>query len=231
MKKVYTHAAVTATADGFGITLDGRPLRTPAGRHLVVPRASLAASIVGEWASQDEVVVPDTMPMTQLASTTLDRIIPNRQAIIDQLINYGSTDLLCYRADSPRDLTERQESVWQPLVDWVSVGLGAELVVTSGVVPIAQPEASLAALRRIIEAYDDFRLAALQSAVAAMGSLILGVALVEGRIDADEAYEASQLDETYQIEFWGEDAEARARRERLHRDVSAAARFLEFCIS
>ncbi len=229
MKKIYTHVAVAKTAEGFGIALDGRPLRTPGGRPLAVVHELLATAIAAEWAAQNEVILPETMPMTQLASTALDRVVPNRQAIIDQLVNYGGTDLLCYRAANPRDLTERQEDVWQPLVDWVSVDLGAELVVTSGVVPIAQPESSLAALRRIIEAYDDFRLAALQSAVAAMGSLILGLALTEGRIGADDAFRASQLDETYQIEFWGEDEEARLRREGLRKDVAAAAHFLELC--
>lgn len=230
MKRFYSQVAVAESVDGFGVRLDGRDLRTPAGQPLRIASRQLAEAVAEEWQSQGETVRPESMPLMQLASTAVDRVAPNRAAIIDQLVGYGGTDLVCYRADSPRDLVERQERVWQPVVDWAAVGLGAELVVTSGVIPLAQPAETLERLRIIIEGYDDLRLTALQSAVAAMGSLLLGLALVEGELEAEEAFAASQLDELYEIEFWGEDEEARIRRDALRTDVASAARLLELCL-
>lgn len=230
MKRFYTLAGTAEAAGGHAVTLDGRSIRTPAGRPLVVPHAALAEAIAAEWQAQGDLIQPHTMPLMQLASTALDRVGLLRTAVIDELINYAATDLLCHRAESPRDLVIRQEAVWQPIVDWVCVDLGAEIVVTSGVIPINQPQESFAVLRRMIESYDDLRLTALQSAVVAMGSLLLGLALVEGRIDAEAGFAASQLDETYQIELWGEDYEATLRRETLRNEITSAALFLELCL-
>lgn len=230
MKRFYSTADVAEADGGYTITLDGKMVRTPSGRTLTVANVALAEAIAAEWLAQEGTVRPDHMPLTQLASTAMDRVGPNRQTVIDQLLNYAGTDLLCYRAESPRDLVERQENVWQPVVDWAAVSLGAELVVTTGVVPVAQPDSTLVTLRRLIDGYDDLRLTALQSAVAAMGSLLLGVALVEGRLGADEAFAASQLDETYQSELWGEDPEAMRARTALRNDVAAARRFLELSV-
>lgn len=227
MKRSYTKAEVAEEAGGYTIKLDGRVVRTPAGSPLVTRSQPLAAAMAAEWAVQSDTVKPKTMPFTQLTSTAIDRVGPRRDAVIDELVAYGGTDLLCYRADSPQDLVERQERAWQPLVDWASVVLGAEMVVTSGVVPVSQPPATLARLRQIIEGYDVFRLTALQSAVAAMGSLLLGLALLEGRLGAEEAFAVSQLDELYQAELWGEDPEAAGRRQNVQEDIAAAARLLE----
>jgi chaperone required for assembly of F1-ATPase len=229
MKRFYSEATVAGTTDGFTISLDGRDVRTPAGRRLVVPHAALAEAIAAEWLAQEEVVRPATMPLTQLAVSALDRVIPERAAIIDQVVAFAGTDLLCYRAGAPADLARRQEEIWQPILAWAAATLGTELVVTQGVLPVAQPETALAAVRMVVRGYDDLRLTALQSAVAAMGSALLGIALVEERLTATEAFAASQLDEMYQIELWGEDAEAAARRQGLLADVEAAARLLALC--
>jgi len=230
MKRFYTLAAVAETEGGFSVTLDGRPIRTPVGKPLLVPHLSLAEAIAGEWLAQEDDILPHSMPLTQLASTAIDKLDGNRQTVVEHLLRYCETDLLCYRAELPRDLALRQELVWQPIVDWTSVVLGAEMLLTTGLLPITQPEHSVAKLREKIEAYDDLRLTALQSAVAALGSLLLGLALIEGRLTAGEAYAASELDATYQIEFWGDDPESTRRREALRKDIAAAGLFLELCL-
>ncbi|BAE51909.1 ATP12 family chaperone protein [Paramagnetospirillum magneticum] len=225
IKRFYKESAAELRDGGFAILLDGKPIKTPGGRPLSVPAKPLAEAIAGEWRSQGEQVLPSSMPMTQLASTAIDRVGPERPHITGQLMNYAGTDLLCYRAETPGDLVARQTAAWQPLLDWAAQALDAPLLVTTALAAIAQPDASLAALRRHVDAYDDWRLTALQSSTAAMGSLILGLALMEGRLDPEAAFQASQLDETYQIELWGEDWEAADRRAELRGDIDAAARF------
>jgi len=229
MKRFYKLAAVSAVETGFSVTLDGRGVRTPEGTPLVLPNAALAEAVAAEWLAQGEKIVPQTMPLTQLASTALDRVRGKRAPVLAHLLNYVGTDLLCYRAASPRDLVERQERIWQPLLDWAATSLEAALPVTEGLSPIEPPPAAVEALRRKIETYDDWALTALQSAVAALGSLVLGLAVAERRLTAEEAFAASQLDETYQIEFWGDDEEAIKRREVLRNDVASAGRFIELC--
>jgi chaperone required for assembly of F1-ATPase len=230
MKRFYSEAATVGRSDGFVITLDGKPVRTPAGQILLLQSSALAEAIANEWSTQGENILPERMPLTQLASTALDRVIPNRPAILAQLLDYGKTDLLCYRAHGPGDLVERQDQVWQPLIDWAMASFDVVLRVTRGIIPVEQPEASLAALINVLERYDDMRLTALQSAVAATGSLLLGLALVEGRLDAEAAFAASQLDETYQAELWGEDAEAAKARLSLRNDIAAAAQFIDLYV-
>jgi len=230
MKRFYTQAGIARRDEGFVIALDGKTVRTPGGRILLIRSAALAEAVAAEWQAQGETIRPETMPLTQLASTALDRVIPNRAAIIAQLVTYAGTDLLCYRAEGPEDLVLRQERLWQPLVDWVVETFDVELCVTRGVIPVAQPEATLSVLANVLERYDDMRLTALQAAVAAMGSLLLGVALIERRLDADEAFAVSQLDELYQIELWGEDVEALRARESLRNDIAAASLFIDLYV-
>lgn len=226
LKRFYKQAAVAETEDGFAVHLDGRPVKTPAGRRLAVPFRALAEAMAGEWQEQGEEIKPKSMPMTQLASTALDRVGPERATILEQLIRFADTDLLCYRADFPPDLVARQTSQWQPLLDWAADILGGRLAVTSGVVAVPQPAEALAALLARLESYDDWRLCAAQAACAASGSLVLALAMVEGRLTGQQTYEVSQLDETYQIEQWGEDWEAADRRAALQRDILAAERLL-----
>lgn len=226
LKRFYKQASAAEGADGFAVHLDGRPVKTPAGRRLAVPFRPLAEAMAEEWEAQVEEIKPHTMPMTQLASTALDRIGPERATILDQLARFADTDLLCYRADFPPDLVKRQTSQWQPLLDWAAELTGGRLAVTSGVVAVVQPAEAVAALTGRLASYDDWQLTAAQAACAASGSLVLALALVEGRLSGEQTYEISQLDETYQIEQWGEDAEAAARRAALRRDIVAAERLL-----
>ncbi len=225
-KRSYGAVGVAPLGDGFTVTLDGRTVRTPAGRELTLPTEALARAVAGEWEAQEGEIRAHTMPMMQLAGTAIDRVGPHRQAMIEETVAHARTDLLCYRADSPPELTDRQAASWQPLLDWAAETCGARLRVTRGVVPVDQPEAALDALRAAVEAFDDLELTALAGVTGASGSLIVALALAAGRIGADEAYEVSQLDESYQVEKWGEDADAQARRRRLHADIRAAAAFL-----
>ncbi len=223
MKRFYKIAAVQRDESGHAITLDGKSVRTPMRKTLALPNAKLAEAVAGEWAAQGETIEPPTMLLTAIANTAIDRIATARDDMVAGLVHYAESDMLCYRADGPADLAVRQATIWQAILDWAAVDLGATLQVTVGVVPITQSSAALAKLRNVLRAYDDFRLAALSTAVSAMGSLILGLALAEGRLSAAEAFTAAQLDETYQNEFWGEDAEALTRRDNLRSDIEAAA--------
>ena len=227
MKRVYKSVDLRQVEDGWGIALDGKPLRTPAKRELRVPTEPLAAAIAAEWNAQDPDIHPETMPLTRLAATAIDRTAERRSDIATEVANYAGTDLVCYRADQPPALAARQEAVWQPLIDWAAGRYDAGLAVTAGIVPLTQSSASLRTYANVVAALDDFRLTALQAATAACGSLVIALALYEGRLGAEAAFAASQLDETFQIEAWGEDAEAAARRTRLAEDIVAAARFLD----
>jgi chaperone required for assembly of F1-ATPase len=226
VRRFYQQAAIVPADPGYGIALDGRPIKTPAKREMTVPGAALAAAIATEWNAQATDIRPAEMPLTQLANTAIDRVTPQRGLIVRQIAEYAGTDLVCYRAARPPELTARQQAVWQPLADWAARRYDAPLDITAGVVPIAQPPASLRAFAAAVAEHDDFVLAALHLATGACGSLVIALALIEGRLDAGEAFTASQLDESFQIEAWGEDTEQAQRRQALAGDIDAAAQFL-----
>lgn len=226
LRRFYDAATAAESEDGFVVHLDGRPVRTPGGRFLLLPSRPLAEAIAAEWQAQVETVKPATMPLTQLSSTALDRVGPERETITGYLMAYAGTDLLCYRAEFPTDLAERQSTAWQPLLDWAAETLKAPLVSTVSVLAVTQPDHAVAALAAHLDGQDAWRLTAIQAAAAATGSLVLALALAEARIDAETAWSLSQLDETFQIEQWGEDAEATARRTALKGDIAAAERLL-----
>jgi chaperone required for assembly of F1-ATPase len=226
MKRFYQKAEPAKRAGGYAITLDGKPIKTPGRRDLLVPSEALAAAIAEEWNAQATEVRAAKMPLTRFATTTVDRVATQRDAIIRQTANYAGTDLVCYRATHPPELAARQQAVWQPLIDWAVLRYDAPLVVTSGVIPKSQSEESLRAFASAVAEHDDFALTALHVATAACGSLVIGLALTQGHLDAEGAFAVSQLDESFQIEAWGEDAEQAARRRALAADIQAAARFL-----
>jgi chaperone required for assembly of F1-ATPase len=224
MKRFYRHAAPLAAAAGFGVALDGRLVKTPAKRDLVVPGLALASAIAAEWNAQEAELRPSFMPLTRLANITIDRDPTQREVIVKATAGYAGTDLVCYRTADQPALAARQQAFWQPLVDWARQRYAAPLAVTAGVIPTPQPEASLDALAAAVAAQDDFALTALVVATAACGSLVIALALFEGRLDAAEAFAASQLDESFQIEAWGEDTEQAERRRALAAEIAAAAR-------
>jgi chaperone required for assembly of F1-ATPase len=226
VKRLYKKAKPVNREAAYGIVLDGRPVKTPGKRDLTVPNRALAAAIAEEWNAQEREVRPTTMPLTRLATTTLDRVATQRKTVVQQTANYAGTDLLCYRAGHPPALAARQQAVWQPLIDWAVLRYDAPLSVTNGVIPKSQATTSLRAFAAAVAGLDDFALTALHLATTACGSLVLGLALLEGRIDAAEAFAASQLDESFQIEAWGEDPEQIERRRALAADIEATARFI-----
>jgi chaperone required for assembly of F1-ATPase len=226
VKRFYRKAEPVPRAGGHGITLDGKPIKTPGKRDLVVPNEAVAAAIAEEWNAQKGEVRAPTMPLTRLATTTVDRVATQREAIVRQTANYAATDLVCYRAAHPPALAARQQAVWQPLIDWAISRYDAPLSITTGVIPTKQSAASLRAFAAAVAEQEDFALTALHVATAACGSLVIGLALIEGRLDPEGAFAASQLDENFQIEGWGEDAEQAERRRTLAADIQAAARFI-----
>lgn len=226
MKRFYKKVSVAGEGGAFAVTLDGKKMRTRAKAPFVLPNEALAQAIAGEWEDQGSTINPQSMPITRLAGTAIDRVAPVRPRVIDELTAYAETDLLCHRADRPAELAARQDAAWGPLLDWAARRFDAGLNVTVGILPQPQPKQALAALRGAVAAYDDMMLAGLHSATSTAGSLIVGLALAEGRIDAGEAFEVSQIDETYQIERWGEDTEHDAQRAAICADLKSTAIFM-----
>ena len=226
MKRFYKEAAVTSGQDGHGVLLDGRPLRSPAKQVLLLPSADLAAAIAAEWGAQGEEIEPAAMPLTRLASTARDRMPAARAAMIAEVAGYLGTDMLCYRAASPIELIERQRDGWQPLLDWAEEVYGTRFVVTTSVLPVAQPEAAVQGLHAVVEGLEDWPLTGVHAATTTLGSVILALALWQGRVDAETVWRLSLLEELFEQERWGRDQEAERRQEVLRRDIEAAARFL-----
>ncbi len=231
MKRVWDNAVVAEEPGGsFSVRLDGKMLRMPGGGPLRIVGATLAAAVAAEWnavggGSKGGTLRLEEVPITRLAATLQDRIVPDPAPIVDGLANYGETDLLCYRADHEA-LAELQAREWQPVLDWLALHHDAPLHVTRGVMPVTQPTASIAALRRAVAAHGPGELAALGVAVPVLGSLALGLALTAGRVDAAEAHRLSVLDEMFQERQWGTDAEAEQRRTRIAGEIALAERFL-----
>ncbi|MBI3677686.1 MAG: ATPase [Proteobacteria bacterium] len=231
MKRFYKEVAVVSSAspvhgEAHAVTLDGKPVKTPGRSTLAVPSRALAEAIADEWRRQGETVLLESMPLTKLANTALDRAPAHRQALVEQVICYGRSDLLCYRADQPEKLAARQEAVWNQLLEWLSETYRARLSTCHGIGFVEQPPESLIALEQAVWKYDAFALTALHTMASILGSLTLALALIEQRLCASEAFAASQLDEDFQAEKWGRDAEAEKRRKLLLSELEAAERFV-----
>lgn len=226
MKRFWKDARSVGDGSSWGIELDGRPLRTPARTILRVPHARLAAAIAGEWAASGETVNPRAMPLTGLANAAIDRVTPDPAAFAASLSKYGEADLFCYRAEGPRLLVQWQEDEWDPLLAWARQRFDVHFAITSGVTHVPQPTQTVARLGQAVAALDPFRLAGLSPVVTIGGSLVAGLALAEGAAAAEELWRAVSLDERWQIEQWGEDAEAVAALANRRADFEAAAAFL-----
>lgn len=224
MKRFFKIAAVGETTGGYTVLLDGKPMRTPAKAPLAVRSKKLAEAIAAEWQAQSETIKPTVLPLTRLAGTAIDLVAQRRETIVGEIAKYAATDLVCYRAETLSELATRQHRAWQPHLDWAGTRY-APLTATVGISPVTQAPESLAAYHRAVAAYDDMTLTALHLATTTLGSLVLALALIEGRIAADEAFAAAELDQSFQIERWGEDTEAMARRAAVRDDIGIAARF------
>lgn len=229
-RRFWTNAtAAPAPGGGAAVLLDGRPLRTPAKAPLALPSLALAEAVAAEWQAVEGTVNPAAMPLTRIANAAVDKVAPQQAEVAALLAAYGATDLLCHRAAAPPALAARQAAGWDPLLDWAAQALGAPLAVTAGVIAVPQPPGSLARLAAAVGALDPFRLSAFHDLVAIPGSLVLGLAVARGRLGADAAFALSRIDEDWQRELWGEDAEAEAAAARARADHAHAARFFALC--
>jgi chaperone required for assembly of F1-ATPase len=226
VKRFYKTVSAEPGENGFTLLLDGRAVKTPARRALLLPTLALAERLVAEWAAQGEEVRPETMPFTRLANSVLDRVADERAAIEASVAAYGGTDLLCYMAPHPEALAARQMAAWQPWLDWAAARYGARLLPSTGLMPREQDAAALQALGTAVAAANDWELAALADCVTITGSLILGLALKDGALDEARAWRLSQLDEAHQAEHWGLDAEAEAVRRTKRQSLADAVEFL-----
>lgn len=225
-KRFYTTVTIEPRPEGFAILLDGKPVRTPGGSALLLPGRNLAEAIAREWQAQREHIDAQTMPILRLANTALERIPHTRADVIAQLLEYGQHDLLCYRAEAPASLVTRQAEQWQPLLDWISTTYRITLTPTAGITAIAQRGESIAALKTQLGALDDFALAGVSAATALTGSVVLALALFAGRLEASATFRLASLEETFQAEHWGVDAEAEARLQRIAQELADIAAFL-----
>ena len=224
-KRFWKQANAVATAGGWTVQLDGRPVKTPAKALLVVPTQALADALAGEWNAQTEMVKPETMPVTRPANSAIDKVAVQFHEVAALIAAYGGSDLLCYRATFPEDLQKRQAQAWDPLLEWAATVLDAPLKVAQGVMPIEQPAHSQTKLAAQVQACTPFELAALHDLVAISGSLILGLAVCKGRLTPETAWQLSRIDESYQNEVWGTDDEAAAAESVRRAGFAEAARF------
>lgn len=225
-KRFYKEAAVASVDGGFAVELDGRAVKTPAGRALVLPTRLLAEAVAAEWNAQGDDIDPKSMALMPLCGTAIDRVPEVRAGLIEGLLRYAGTDLLCHRAAHPADLAQRQREVWQPLLDWAADTLGARLTPVDGILAVDQDPAAIAAFKVALEGFDDWTLTALGELVGISGSLVVGLAVAKGRLSVAEAYDVCHVDEDHQRELWGEDAEAAKRREGIRADLQAAYTFM-----
>lgn len=228
-RRFYKSATVNGRDDGFEVLLDGRPVNTPARRRVRVPVRALADALAAEWAAQDEIIDPATMPLTRLVNTALDGVADQMTAVEDELLKYAASDLICYRAGEPEGLVAAQADAWDPVLAFARDRLGARLALAEGVMFVAQSDEALAALASATRDWVGqghaaaFRLAALYEMTTLTGSLTLALALAHGAMTLEDVWAAAHVDEDYQMRAWGEDAEALKRRERRFLDMRAAA--------
>jgi chaperone required for assembly of F1-ATPase len=227
MKRFWKDVAVEQADGGWEVRLDGRPVRTPARAPLVVPTEPLADAIAEEWQSAEGEIDPRAMPLTGIANAAIDRVAPDRPAFAAGLTRYAEADLACYRAEGPGPLVAVQETAWDALLGWARRRYDVDFATTTGMIHAAQPRGTVEQLSRAVEALDAFYLAGLSPLVTIGGSLVAALALLEGAITPQQAWDAVSIAERWQIEQWGADAEAVTALENRQRDFFAAARFLE----
>jgi chaperone required for assembly of F1-ATPase len=226
-RRFYKAAAVAEDNGAFALTLDGRTAKTPAGERLIVPTRALAEAITSEWAAQTDVIEVAAMPLTRLAFTALDRASGAHDALAQALASAAEADALCYFAEAPQDLAARQTAQWTPLLDWAAEALDLHFVRTTGIVHSPQPPETIARVAAMARTLDEFTLTGLAFAAGLFESAILALAVQHKRLTGGEAFALSRLEEAYQEERWGVDAQAAARTDLLLRDAEAAERWFE----
>ncbi|MCC5993646.1 MAG: ATPase [Rhodobacteraceae bacterium] len=209
-KRFWKEVSIAQTPDGFGLALDGRAVKTPAKAALIVPTRALAQMLVAEWQAQGDVVDPATMPATRAANAAIDKVRGQKAEVAELLAAFGDSDLLCYRAEGPDGLLEREARAWDPLIDWAAHRYGTRPLVCHGVMHRPQPDALLNSMRADIDRLGVFELTAFHDLVAMSGSLIIALAALDRFDTAEALWQISRIDEDWQIEQWGADEEAAA---------------------
>lgn len=227
-KRFYTNVSVVEGDAGYAVHLDGRSVKTPAKNLLAAPTARLAELLRDEWANQVEVIDPRTMPVTRLVNTAIDGVALEAQAVFEDILRFSSSDMLCYRAENPENLVERQREQWDPIIDWIANEHGARFELIEGVMPKEQPREATLAFSAVLRKYDTpIELAVLHTVTTLTGSAILALALAEGHVTSDDVWRLAHLEEDWTAEQWGNDAEAENRREKRLREFQAAVAVFE----
>jgi chaperone required for assembly of F1-ATPase len=226
--RFYENVEVSEKDAGFALELDAKPVRTPIKNMLNMPTRALAEAVAEEWRAQTDHIDPDTMPLTRLSNTAIDRVAPRRNQIIDEISEYAGSDFLCYRAAEPHELVARYVEHWDPLLAWAAAEIGANFITVTGIVHQQQPDAALSAFRHAAESHDDFVLTGLHNVMTLTGSAVLALALAQERLEPDEAWSLAHVDEDWQIELWGQDEEARERRALRQAEFDATHKFIQF---
>jgi len=227
-KRFYKAVSVVPVEEGFAVHLDGKPVRTPGKALLALPTEAAAVLVADEFAEQGETINPVTMPVMRLVNTAIDGVASDPQAVLEDILRFAASDLLCYRTDAPQGLVERQNEHWDPVIDWARAALGARFNLAEGIIHVEQPRESIAVLGSYLaQRAEPLRLAAIHVMTSLTGSALLALAVDFGELDAEAAWAAGHVDEDWQIEHWGQDAEAVARRAARKRDMMAAVSLLE----
>jgi chaperone required for assembly of F1-ATPase len=225
-RRFYKHAAAGPHEGGFALLLDGRVVKTPARRPLAVTGRAVAEALASEWEAQGERIDPSTMPLTRIVNAAIDRVAEAADAVRAEIVKYAETDLICYRAREPASLVEAQAAAWDPLVTWAREALGVRLVLAEGVIPVAQSPEALAAVDRALARFGALTLAALSTVTTITGSAVIALALADGRLSVEEAWQAALVDEEWQIRQWGRDEAAMRARVFRDRELRAAGLIL-----
>jgi chaperone required for assembly of F1-ATPase len=225
-KRFYTAAGFAAAAQGFAITLDDKPVRTPSRRPLLAPTAELAEAIAAEWAAQKDIINPMTMPLTRLANSVIDAVADRVEAVAQDVARYFESDLIFYRAGHPQALVDREARHWDPVLFWAANSLGAHFILAEGIVHVRQPDQAVAAARAALPT-EPWSIASVHMVTTLTGSALLALALLRGELDADQVWSAAHVDEDWNGEQWGVDGEVAARRAGRLVDFKAAARVLK----
>jgi chaperone required for assembly of F1-ATPase len=226
LPRFYDLATVSQTGEAdWHILLDGRTVKTPQRAALLLPSEALAIAIASEWNAQSETIDLRLMPLTKLANTALDGVCGREGDVIADILSYAGRDTICYYADAPAELVDRQKAAWKPVLQWATEALAAPLITATGIMPVEQATSSLASLRQAIERFTPFRLTALHTMTSLTGSAVLVLAHIFERLSVEECWSAAHIDENYQIEQWGEDSEAKAQRASRLAEMHAASKF------
>lgn len=226
-QRFYKEVSVGAAPGGHALLLDGKQVKTPARRLLVLPARALAEAVAAEWAAQESHIDPARMPITRLVNLAVDRGVESADDMAEEVTHYAGSDLLLYRAGEPAGLVVMQAEHWDPILAWARDALGARFVLAQGLKFVAQPQAALVVVREAVADHmPPFRLTALASLTTLLGSALISLALSRGAVDAAAAWAAAHVDEDWNIRQWGADAEAAARRAMRRAEFEAAARML-----